>query len=304
MPQPVQLNKRETKKQTPKLKPLALRKELPRLNSGKIDIGQTPPQSQNLHFVRSAHNRHNYIHHDKYAEHFLNEKVPSAEIPQFVNQYLRPNAKYVGEQQSSVGIHDIRVELKTVDLVNSVVTGFFQISGLTDEHPLITTCFKGEIINNPLKSRGWNDNSVSPVKDYTFITDNHEWGSFPQNDLDHWKTLVRSSGAMSEDSLRRSLQDIYSGSTDSLFIYMRWKEEFLVPDSRIKQLKNASFEGFYYVVLNIGGGPADHDSEAFSTRIIPGTVSGLYYHTQNDKFQSLSLRYVEERGVSGVFDFQ
>lgn len=280
-----------------KLRPLAVQRELPRLNSGKIDVKPAFPLDVGSDPAAK------YRHMDKYAEYFLKNRFPEKSVPPLVNQYLRPNAKYVGEQQSSVGIHDIRVELKSVDLVNLVVTGFFQILGLTDEHPLITTCFKGEIINNPLRSTAWRDKHQH-IKDYAFITEHRDWGLFPQNDLDHWKTLIRASQPMSEPALKDSLLDIHSGRLDSQFVYMRWKEEFLLPDLRIKQLKNASFEGFYYVVLNIGGGPSDPETEGFSTRIIPGTVSGLYYHTQNDKFQLLSLRYVEERGTAGVYDFQ
>lgn len=31
------------------------------------------------------------------------------------------------------------------------------------------------------------------------------------------------------------------------FIYMRWKEHFLVPDHRLRNVNGASFEGFYYI---------------------------------------------------------
>ena len=84
---------------------------------------------------------------------------------------------------------------------------------------------------------------------------------------------------------------------------MRWKEEFLVPDSRIKQLNGASFEGFYYVVLNIGTGANSTATHRNSAGIPPGAMSGLYFYTQSEKFQSLSLEYVEDRGQTSTFDF-
>ncbi|QRG40843.1 hypothetical protein FDK38_005334 [Candidozyma auris] len=245
-----------------------------------------------------------YKHVDKYAEFFINDQAVPRDVPKLQNQYLRPNAKFVGEQQSGTCKYDIRVELKSVDLVSSIVTGFFQISGLTDEHPLITTCFKGEIINNPLNSTKWQNHPKDhQLKRYAFITEDRNWGSFPQNDIDHWRTLTRASSSMSEEDLLSKLRSIHAGDSENQYIYMRWKEEFLLPDSRIKQLKNASFEGFYYVVLNIGGRNDSGSGDCFSSRIIPGTISGLYYHTQNDKFQSLSLRYVEDRQFSYDFDF-
>ncbi|EGV66456.1 hypothetical protein CANTEDRAFT_91622 [Yamadazyma tenuis ATCC 10573] len=107
------------------------------------------------------------------------------ETPRFFNDYLSPNSKFSGMQQSSKNKHKIEVEFKHVDLTNSLVVGFLKIQGLSDEHPEITTCFKGEIINNPLKTRY--DKSLA--KNYSFLTENSQWGSSFTNDLDHWKRL-------------------------------------------------------------------------------------------------------------------
>lgn len=245
-----------------------------------------------------------YTYTDPYSQFFTGVPAPfgNTQLPELHNTYLRPNARFVGEQQSGTSRYDIKVELKTVDLLSSVVTGFFQISGLTDEHPLITTCFKGEIINNPLNRLEWG-NSDLPTKRYSFITEENNWSSFPKNDLEHWKNLTGCPSHYSEVDLRKKLHLIQSGKQDPLYVYMRWKEEFLLPDLRVKSLTGASFEGFYYVVLNIGSGPEDTNSERFLSNIIPGTMSGLYFYTQLEKFQSLSLRYVEDRGASQSFDF-
>ena len=48
---------------------------------------------------------------------------------------------------------------------------------------------------------------------------------------------------------------------------MRWKETFLVPDHRVREISGASFEGFYYI--------------CFSQ--VTGNVSGIYYHARSDK---------------------
>ncbi|OBA23527.1 hypothetical protein METBIDRAFT_25440, partial [Metschnikowia bicuspidata var. bicuspidata NRRL YB-4993] len=223
-------------------------------------------------------------------------------IPHLTNEYLRPNARFVGGQQSGVLRYDIQVEIKTVDLVSSLVTGFFQISGLTEEHPLITTCFKGEIINNPLHRMRWGSAPVAPRR-YSFITEETNWLSFPKNDLEHWKKLTGCDSQCSEADLRLRLLRIQAGEQDSLYIYMRWKEEFLLPDSRVKLLTGASFEGFYYVVLNIGSGSRATDEKRLGPAIPPGTMSGLYFYTQSEKFQSLSLLYVEDRGQASTFEF-
>ncbi|PVH16522.1 uncharacterized protein CXQ87_004816 [Candidozyma duobushaemuli] len=235
-----------------RLKPVDYKPEKPRLHdatsqrSSRREEPSSPSpvaDSPQLRRKSTWSSASGYKHIDKYAEFFMNDPAVHKDVPRLQNQYLRPNAKFVGEQQSGAYRYDIKVELKSVDLVSSI------------------------------------------------------------NDIDHWRTLTRASSSMSEEHLLSKLRSIHAGDSDNQYIYMRWKEEFLLPDSRIKQLKNASFEGFYYVVLNIGGGASNNSGDCFSSRIIPGTISGLYYHTQNDKFQSLSLRYVEDRESSYTFDF-
>lgn len=235
-------------------------------------------------------------------------------IPTITNPYLRPGAIFFGEQQSGILKYHIKVEFKHIDLANSLITGFLQISGLTDNNPEITTCFKGEIINNPLNRYEWGNNSINKynkdiIKKYSFLTEHGNWGSSIENDLEHWKKLTGSFG-LNNEQLKQKLSKIQSGKQDNQFLYMRWKEEFLLPDSRIKQISGASFEGFYYIVLNIGGG-SNHNENSyqnknnslFNSSIIPGSISGLYYHAASDKFQSLGLKYVEDKGISNVFEF-
>ncbi|ABN64608.2 predicted protein, partial [Scheffersomyces stipitis CBS 6054] len=230
-------------------------------------------------------------------------------VPRFMNSYLRSNAVYVGEQQSGKSRFHIKVELKSIDLMNSVVTGFLQISGLTEDHSEIITCFKGEIINNPMNTYLWQDREKKSPNDYkvrnfSFITENKQWGSFIKNDFEHWKKLTGSS-TLSDEQFQQRLERISRGEEDQQYLYMRWKEEFLLPDSRIKQISGASFEGFYYIVMNIGSEDHVNYSAPYvhSTTISPGSISGLYYHKSSEKFQSLSLRYVEDRGVSNTFQF-
>lgn len=213
--------------------------------------------------------------------------------PPLVNSYLKPNARYVGEQQSSKTRHQIRVEFKTVDLVNSMMTGFLQITGLTDDNPEITTCFKGEIINNPLLHSRWTSSTnvaslEKVLRKFSFFTENNQWHSNPDNDLVHWSKLT-GLDYLSDEELLETLQR--EQEHPDQHIYMRWKEEFLLPDSRVKRIPHASFEGFYYVVLTIKGPEA-------------GSVRGLYYyHKDPEKFQLLNMKFVEDQGHSSLFEF-
>lgn len=225
---------------------------------------------------------------DSARHHLLRQPLAPLHSP-----YLRPNARFVGEQESGRSRYDIRVELKTVDLALSIVTGFFQISGLTESHPIITTCFKGEIINNPLLRMS----AEQPLHQYLFLTEDRLWGLFPKNDMDHWKKLTSLPRTATEAQVCERLGRIWRGQLDPHCVYMRWKEEFLVPDSRVKLLEGALFAGFYYVVLNTGG----HSGDVAS--LPAGSMSGLYFHLQSDKFQLLLLRYVDDRGVAPTFSF-
>lgn len=212
---------------------------------------------------------------------------PYYQQPVFYNSYLRPNAKFSGFQRSGKSKFDIQIEFKTIDLQNSLVLGFLKINGLTDLYPEITTCFRGEIINNPLIP------TVTNIKRYSFLTENKQWASNLRNDLEHWKKLTNNYN-LTDDEFLKDLQLINYGVKHKGLVYMRWKEEFLLPDARVKQLKGASFEGFYYIVLNIG---SQNDTIPF------GTVNGLYYHKSSEKFQSLSLRAVDTKGMEEVFNF-
>ena len=39
----------------------------------------------------------------------------------------------------------------------------------------------------------------------------------------------------------------YEALAQTDYVYMRWKEHFLVPDHTIKDITGASFAGFYYI---------------------------------------------------------
>ena len=73
---------------------------------------------------------------------------------------------------------------------------------------------------------------------------------------------------------------------------MRWKEKFLVPDHRVREIAGASFEGFYYICFNQ----------------VAGAINGIYYHSSsqqsNNKFQQLELKWVNDHGCFGAMEFR
>ena len=72
------------------------------------------------------------------------------------------------------------------------------------------------------------------------------------------------------------------------FVFMRWKEHFLVPDHTIKDINGASFAGFYYICFNQ----------------VMGTVSGIYFHAKSEKYQQLELKHVDDRGCMPAMEFR
>lgn len=168
------------------------------------------------------------------------------------------------------------VEIKHVDLRDSFLCGYLRIQGssdtrappspsfffsfaplltknpprpdLTEDHPTLTTFFEGEILGQK----------------HTFITPHPSWGATPKDDLSHWSKFA---------AFRRYARAARKGPVfipdlaQQEHIFMRWKEQFLVPDHRVTTIRGASFEGFYYICFNQ----------------VKGEVSGIYFHSKSER---------------------
>jgi len=113
-----------------------------------------------------------------------------------------------------------------INLGKAVMCGYLKISGLTDEFPVLTTYFEAEIVG----------------KHHAFVTD--KWDADEHTDRDHWSKFPAFSQYAS--NMKAAHMSIDPSTSD--FIFMRWKEHFLVPDHRIVSIPGASFAGFYYCV--------------------------------------------------------
>lgn len=71
-------------------------------------------------------------------------------------------------------------------------------------------------------------------------------------------------------------------------IFMRWKESFLVPDHRVREISGASFEGFYYICFNQ----------------VSGDITGIYFHAKSEKYQQLELKHVPDWGCFPAMEFR
>ncbi len=202
-----------------------------------------------------------------YADLFSTRNIPRYTC------YLRPGSRFIGTQLSNKKTHEVEIELKEVDLQNSQLSGYLHIQNLTTTQEELITFFKSEIIGPR----------------YSFLTRRSEWGSDDQIDTLHWNRFK--SWRNLPESKRNLNNDLNENGNDyrnDNFIFMRWKEYFLVPDYKIKEVENASYAGFYYICFNQN----------------TGSISGLYYHQKTDMYQQLELSHVPNSGVSDSYEYR
>ncbi|KAL8972527.1 MAG: hypothetical protein Q9183_000504 [Haloplaca sp. 2 TL-2023] len=191
-------------------------------------------------------------------------------LPLITSSLLRPWSKFTGQQQSDKQMYQVDVELKTVDMAESFLCGYLKIQGLTKDHPTLTTYFEGEIIGPK----------------YTFQTNHEDWGANKDTDMSHWgrfpafRPLARQA--------KNNPHFHYKNFTQRENIFMRWKEHFLVPDHKVREINGASFEGFYYICFNQ----------------VSGDITGIYFHAKSEKFQQLELKHVYDKGCMPAFEFR
>ena len=188
--------------------------------------------------------------------------------PSYTSSFLRAGSKFRGTQQSDRQVYKVEVDIKHVDVNESFLCGYLRIEGwdlhkirfscvtytycfclgLTEDHPTLTTYFEGEIIGPK----------------YTFQTKHESWGATDKTDMQHWARFP-AWRPLAKQAKKPDFHYKNSGQRENIF--MRWKEYFLVPDHRVKEIHGASFEGFYYICFNQ----------------VMGTVSGVYFHAKSEK---------------------
>ncbi|UZJ56572.1 hypothetical protein CBS101457_005892 [Exobasidium rhododendri] len=143
---------------------------------------------------------------------------------------LFAGAKFNGTQKSGRMSYDVTVQIVNVDMASSNLCGYLNIRGLTDDWPELTTYFDAEIIGHR----------------YGFVT--NKWGATEADDMKHWGRFAPFR------PLKNSLTKpgLHFNHMNKPFIFMRWKERFLVPDHRVRDIDGASFAGFYYVCVELG----------------------------------------------------
>ncbi|KAG7253181.1 hypothetical protein CRUP_022659 [Coryphaenoides rupestris] len=158
---------------------------------------------------------------------------------------LYSGSRFRGHQKSKGNSYDVEVILQHVTVEDSYLCGYLKIKGLTEEYPTLTTFFAGEIISRkrPFLTRKWDaDEDV----------DRKHWGKF--------QSFCKYAKCFNSDDFD------YEALSNSDYVFMRWKEQFLVPDHTIKDISGASFAGFYYICFQKS----------------TATIEGYYYHRSSE----------------------
>jgi len=143
---------------------------------------------------------------------------------------LYPGSVFSGTQRSGRNSYDVTVTIVDVSFAEATLTGYLLIHNLTPSHPRLTTLFTADIIGGP---------------QHGFHTG--QWGATEEDDLTHWSRFRGFSNLKKELRGPRGTVD----SRERNCVFMRWKERFLVPDHRVRDINGASFAGFYYVCVDL-----------------------------------------------------
>ncbi|XP_063328741.1 uncharacterized protein gid4 [Pelmatolapia mariae] len=196
--------------------------------------------------------------------------VPPAPInthqPGVATSLLYSGAQFRGYQKSKGNSYDVEVVLQHVTVEDSYLCGYLKINGLTEEYPTLTTFFAGEMISRkrPFLTRKWDaDEDV----------DKKHWSKF--------KAFCKYARNFNSDDFD------YDALENSDYIFMRWKEQFLVPDHTIKDISGASFAGFYYICFQKS----------------TATIEGYYYHRSSEWYQSLNLNHIRDHSMP-IYEFR
>ncbi|CAO3613211.1 unnamed protein product [Cunninghamella blakesleeana] len=179
---------------------------------------------------------------------------------------LYAGSRFVGSQKCGDNCYDVIVEIQNVNLEESTLNGYLNIKGLTPDFPELTTYFEGEIIGPK----------------YSFLT--RKWQAQHYIDVAHWKRFPSFQPFVSTFNQ----DDFVYDPTNEDFVYMRWKEKFLVPDHHINHINGASYDGFYYICFQRS----------------TNAINGMYFYRQyTPLYQELSLQYVPQRSF-GSYEFR
>jgi len=196
----------------------------------------------------------------------LTTEISSVRLLPTTTCSLYSGSKFRGEQRSGRSSYDVSVHIQHVDLSESFLCGYLHIQGLTEDYPELTTFFEAEIIG----------------RKYSFLT--KKWDADDKVDIQHWTRFQAFRPLKNDMKQDGFVYDFHNKD----FIFMRWKEHFLVPDHRVRTINGASFAGFYYICYQLS----------------TGIITGFYFHKSSERFQELKLHHCADNNSFPSFEFR
>jgi len=203
-------------------------------------LALTPTSHSNVTQKRYIDDDHSIYSNNKKTFHNDITMIPDClELP-----WLRPRTTFSGYQISGYKRYKVTVTLHSVQMPSfdsMMITtgphlcGTLTIKGLTQANPQISTFFEGYAVTSKTNPCGFLSSSWPSDPQLTPMT------ATDSIDMEHWLHFP----SFKQKSLMDSQKETYDGQR---YIYMRWKERFMLPDPYEDGIEGASFDGFYYIV--------------------------------------------------------
>ncbi|KAJ9111001.1 hypothetical protein QFC22_006646 [Naganishia vaughanmartiniae] len=162
-------------------------------------------------------------------------EVGRRRVPSVGRGCLFPGSLFRGKQTSGRSSYDVEVRILDVSFPTSTISGYLSISHLTETHPRLTTFFSGEIIGS---THGFLTGPAFYSAQATEPDDMRHWSRF-----EHFQKVkgdLKRPGLTMHDEASASASGV---DEEKPFCFMRWKERFLVPDHKVRDISGASFAG-------------------------------------------------------------
>ncbi|CAB4011635.1 Hypothetical predicted protein [Paramuricea clavata] len=110
---------------------------------------------------------------------------PKTNQPGLPRSLLYSGSRFQGQQKSKGNSYDVEVVLQHVDEENAFLCGYLKIIGLTEEYPLLTTYFDGEIIcdKHPFLTRKWEADEEVDRKHWVRVY--HKYSAYHHHHYNH-----------------------------------------------------------------------------------------------------------------------
>ncbi|MBW0487482.1 hypothetical protein O181_027197 [Austropuccinia psidii MF-1] len=202
------------------------------------------------------------------------------------------NSHWVGKQFCEEKSYGVQVNIIHLDLDSGCGSGFLDIRGLTEEWPSMKTFFDIEVVGpkHDFLTKSWDSSADCDYAHWSKFSPFHDY--LLKRRIEGGKVLDPNNQFEKHQLLRNSLFQLPSPTWwfEQPFLFMRWKERFLVNDYKKQEIDGASFAGFYYVCLQIPSMAPSNQIPNYS-----------FYHHPSAHLSSSSIRLASSMSMPSSF---